>query len=66
MKEDVASRIEQGMLRWFGLIERMNEKSQTKLVNKTYVDGNLEAADLSKRTSITLRTLLAKLSLEIS
>ncbi|KAI5640894.1 reverse transcriptase (RNA-dependent DNA polymerase) domain-containing protein [Phthorimaea operculella] len=41
IKEDVVTGIEKGMLRWFGHVERMNERRLTKQVYMASVDGNV-------------------------
>ncbi|KAI5635653.1 reverse transcriptase (RNA-dependent DNA polymerase) domain-containing protein [Phthorimaea operculella] len=41
IKEDVVTGIEKGMLRWFGHVERMNERRLTKQVYMANVDGNV-------------------------
>ncbi|KAI5639199.1 reverse transcriptase (RNA-dependent DNA polymerase) domain-containing protein [Phthorimaea operculella] len=41
IKEDVVTGIEKGMLRWFGHVERMNERRLSKQVYMANVDGNV-------------------------
>ncbi|KAI5644163.1 reverse transcriptase (RNA-dependent DNA polymerase) domain-containing protein [Phthorimaea operculella] len=41
IKEDIVTGIEKGMLRWFGHVERMNERRLTKKVYMASVDGNV-------------------------
>ena len=41
MKEDVVTKIEKGMLRWFGHVERMNEERWTKQIYEAKVNGNV-------------------------
>jgi hypothetical protein len=40
VKEDVVTKIEKNMLRWFGHIERMDERRLTKEVYEADVGGN--------------------------
>jgi hypothetical protein len=40
MKEDVVTKIEKNMLRWFGHVERMNERILTKEIYKADLGGN--------------------------
>jgi hypothetical protein len=40
IKEDVVTKIEMNMLRWFGHVERMNEKRLTKEIYEADVGGN--------------------------
>jgi hypothetical protein len=41
LKDDVVTRIERGMLRWFGHFERMNDERMTKKIWKTGVNGRV-------------------------
>lgn len=41
LKEDVVTKIEKGMLRWFGHVERMDEKRLTKQIWKASVSGGV-------------------------
>ncbi|KAJ2951368.1 hypothetical protein O0L34_g13509 [Tuta absoluta] len=41
IKEDIVTGVEKGMLRWFGHVERMNERRLTKQVYMASVDGNV-------------------------
>ena len=41
VKEDVVTKIEKGMLRWFGHVERMDERRLTKEIYKARVNGNV-------------------------
>ncbi|KAI5642761.1 hypothetical protein NE865_05287 [Phthorimaea operculella] len=41
IKEDIVTGIEKEMLRWFGHVERMNERRLTKKVYMASVDGNV-------------------------
>ncbi|GBP66815.1 hypothetical protein EVAR_59512_1 [Eumeta japonica] len=44
LKEDVVTRVERGMLRWFGHRERMNERRLTKQIYRANVsDGKVPA-----------------------
>ena len=41
LKEDVVTRIEKGMLRWFGHLERMNERRLTKEIYMSEMNGRV-------------------------
>ncbi|GBP61235.1 hypothetical protein EVAR_45254_1 [Eumeta japonica] len=42
LKEDVVTRVERGMLRWFGHLDRMNESRLTKQIYRANVcDGKV-------------------------
>jgi hypothetical protein len=41
-KEDVVTKIEKNMLRWFGHVERMDERRLTKEIYKADLGGNAE------------------------
>jgi exonuclease III len=41
LKDDVVTRIERGMLRWFGHVERMSDERMTKKIWKTGVNGRV-------------------------
>ncbi|GBP73937.1 hypothetical protein EVAR_56094_1 [Eumeta japonica] len=48
LKEDVATRVERGMLRWFGHLERVNESRPTKQIYRANVcDGKVVSATAS-------------------
>ena len=40
LKEDVVSKVEKSMLRWFGYVERMSERRLTKEIYMADVSGN--------------------------
>jgi hypothetical protein len=40
VKEDVVTKIEKNMLRWFGHVERMDERRFTKEIYEAHVGGN--------------------------
>jgi hypothetical protein len=40
VKEDVVTKIEKNMLRWFGHVERMDERRLTKEIYEAEVGGN--------------------------
>ncbi|GBP89818.1 hypothetical protein EVAR_66708_1 [Eumeta japonica] len=44
LKEDVVTRVERGMLRWFGHQVRMNESRLTKQICRTNVYGVVESS----------------------
>ncbi|CAH0597853.1 unnamed protein product [Chrysodeixis includens] len=39
VKEDIVTRIEKGMLKWFGHVERMNKRRLTKQIYECSVNG---------------------------
>jgi hypothetical protein len=41
LKDDVVTRIERGMLHWFGHVERMSDERMTKKICKTGVNGRV-------------------------
>ncbi|CAG9109123.1 unnamed protein product [Plutella xylostella] len=41
LKEDVVTRVEKGMLRWFGHVERMNDERVTKEIYRAKVSGRV-------------------------
>jgi hypothetical protein len=47
VKEDVMTKIEKNMLRWFGHEERMDERRLTKKIYEADVGGNAGRANIS-------------------
>jgi hypothetical protein len=43
LKADSITRIEKGMLRWFGHVERMDERRLTKRIYELRVSGSMQA-----------------------
>jgi hypothetical protein len=47
-KKDVVTKIVKNMLRWFGHVERMDERRLTKEIYEADVGGNVEGEDLGE------------------
>ena len=52
-KEDVVTNVEKSMFRWFGHVERMNERRLTKGIYMADVSGNA-GRDTLERPTLTL------------
>jgi hypothetical protein len=55
VKEDEVTKIEKNMLRWFGHVERMDERRLTKEIYKADLMVTLEEKDLGKHFLTKLR-----------
>jgi hypothetical protein len=48
VKEDVVTKIEKNLLRWFGHVERMDEERLTKEIYEVGVGGMMKEEDLAE------------------